>query len=149
MNSVTLIDMTIMKKFYRILLLFVALLVSTACFAQDKATSFDAYIADLNSQCPIPYGDDWVITSVSMCCDTVTLKLDAPAALSMFLPMLTDNTDGVKRLWLRQMDQYGDLWNRFVDALVNEERSLILVVTPISCDEGASIVYSPSDLMKK
>lgn len=141
--------MTIMNKCYRLLLLFIALLVSSACFAQEEDTSFEAYIAGLNAQCPISDGEDWVITSFSLSCDTVTLKLDAPAALSMFLPMLTDNTDGVKRLWLRQMDQFGDLWKRFVAALVYEECSLILVVSPTSCDEGASIFFSTSDLMKE
>ena len=129
-------------------MLFVAMLPFVAGFAQDAAEGFDTYIADLNAQCPITYDDDWAITSFSLDGDTVKLELEAPAALSMFLPMLTDNTEGVRRLWFNQMNQYGDRWKRFVAAVANADCTLSLIVIPINCDEGATVTFSPADLMK-
>lgn len=137
-----------MNKFYSVIVLLVAMLSSMACFAQDEVASFDSYIADLNSKCPIAY-DDWTIKSFSLSADTVTLELETPAALSMFLPMLTDDTPGVKRMWFRQMEQYGDRWSRLVDALVDTGCSLNLVVIPLNCDEGAVITFTPSELKKE
>lgn len=136
-----------MNKYYKAILFFVAMLSSMACFAQDEVASCDSYIADLNSQCPIVY-EDWSITSISQSADTVTLELEAPAALSLFLPMLTDDTPGVKRMWFRQMEQYGDRWNRLVCALVDAGCSLNLVVIPLNCDEGAVITFAPSELRR-
>ena len=137
-----------MNKFFSVILFIVVMLSSMACFAQDEVASFDTYIAELNSQCPIAY-DDWSIKSLSLSADTVSLELEAPAAISMFLPMLTDDTPGVKRMWFRQMEQYGDRWSRLVDALVNAGCSLNLVVIPLNCDEGAVITFAPSELKKE
>ena len=58
-----------MNKFFSVILFIMVMLSSMACFAQDEVASFDTYIAELNSQCPIAY-DDWSIKSLSLSADT-------------------------------------------------------------------------------
>ena len=134
-----------MKK-YLFCLLMAFTLLPVAGFAQDEeAIDYDAYIADLNARCPIDYEGRWMITSFAVKGDTTCVEVETPSVLSGFLPMLTANTENVKRMWLNQLSQYGDSWKRFAEMMVAANRSLALILRPKGSEVSAVVTFVPSD----
>lgn len=134
-----------MKK-YLFFLLMAFTLLPMAGFAQDEeAVDYDAYIADLNARCPIDYEGGWMITSFAVKGDTTCVEVETPSVLSGFLPMLTANTENVKRMWLNQLSQYGDSWKRFAEMMVAANRSLALILRPKGSEVSAVVTFIPSD----
>ncbi len=138
-----------MRIFRLSLLLSLSLMFAVQCYGQDETSvDFDAFIAELNAQCPILDGDNWSINSFTASGDTAYVELLVPTNLKMFLSMLTSNTDNVRRLWLQQLSHYGDNWNHFIDQLVATRRMLILTVLPKDTDESATIKFTADQLQR-
>ena len=106
----------------------------------DEAIKFlDEYSEQLNDKCPIIYGGDWIIKSITMVGDRYALvDLQAPSTLSMVFSSLTGNTDNVKQVWGKQLRQYGEQWNRFAKLLVRAGRPVVLIVPQIGDHDPAA-----------
>lgn len=125
------------------------LLLSVQCFGQDGvAVDFDAYIAELNAQCPILDGENWSLSSFTVQGDTVQVELLVPTNLSMFLSMLTSKNDNVRRLWFKQLRHYGDTWNDFVQRIIENGRMLDLILRPKDTDTRATVFFTPDHLLR-
>ena len=135
----------------RIFLCLSLLLFPVFDFAQDdEVVDIDEYVEQLNDMCPISYTGGWGINSFTMVGDRYALvDLKLPANVSMFLSSLTSNTDNVKRLWIRQLKDYGEPWNRFVDLMVENNRRLVLNLRPEGSNKTALITLLPSDFNKE
>lgn len=147
------------KQFFSLLL--ACFLCTMAAWAQDKveevddiyptkesvAAELDEYSEQLNDKCPIIYGGDWIIKSITMVGDRYALvDLQAPSTLSMVFSSLTGNTDNVKQVWGKQLRQYGEQWNRFAKLLVRAGRPVVLIVQPDGNPKSAIMTLQPSDL---
>ena len=119
--------------------------------AQDTtAVELEEYVEQLNDQCPIDYKDGWCINSFTMVEDRYALvDMGLPSSLSMFFSTLTADKDNVKRLWVRQLEQYGERWNHFVDLLVAADRRLVINMCPEDCEKSALLSFQPSDFKKE
>lgn len=141
-----------MKK-NRLLYLIVFMLFPVMCFAQnDTVVDVDDYIEELNAQCPIEYKDDWGLNSLTMVGERYALvDVMIPSSLSMFLSTLTGEGENVKRMWIKQLKQYGEQWNRLVDLLVAKDRRLVVLLRPEDCDdeEIAFLTFFPSDFTQQ
>lgn len=115
--------------------------------AQDTtAVSIDEYVEELNAQCPISYSDNWGVNSFTMVGNRYALvDVQLPSNLSMILSSLTADTDNVKKLWIRQLGQYGEQWNRFVDMMVEADRRIIINLRPGDSENTALITFYPTD----
>lgn len=118
--------------------------------AQNVETEdFDSLVAKLNAECPITSGENWALTSFATAGDTVVVELQVPASLGGFISLLTSDTDNVKRLWARELDNFGKPWNTFVTRLIEADRLLKVCFTPKGGDTAAEIVLRPSDFKNK
>lgn len=134
-------------RVYRLYILLLSLLLSVQCFGQDQVPEdIDAYITELNAQSPILDGNDWALTSFAAVGDTVNVELQAPKNLSMFLSMLTSKNDNVRRLWYKQLSQFGDSWNHLVELVVANNRTLILTLRPEDTDVEGKVIFTPDKL---
>lgn len=135
-----------MMKF-RIFILLVAFMLPIMASAQeqDDTVDFDAYLTELNAKCPIVYNDDWAINSLTTSGDSVILEIKVPAVLEAYLPLLSGDSDGVKKLWINQMKLYGEQWDKLVDIIVRAKRSFVLSLLPDGGDTPYTIVFNPSD----
>ena len=115
---------------------------------QDESVNFDAYVAQLNAKCPIVYGDGWAINSFTTSGDSAIVEITVPAVLEAYMPLLSGDSAGVKKIWINQMDQYGEQWKRFVEMMVSVDRSLVLRMIPEDSETSATIVFDPSDFAK-
>lgn len=121
-----------------------------ASVAQDTTSvDVDALAEALNDQCPINYDDDWSINSFTMVEDRYALvDVMLPANLSMVLGMLTGDGYNVKRVWIKQLTQYGKQWNDFVDAMVGADRRVVVNLRPAGSKETALITFMPADFQR-
>ena len=130
--------------------LIVALLLPAMAFSQDdEYLDFDAYIAELNTECPIVYNNEWSVLSFAASGDTAFAKIEVPSTLTFFLSSLTGDGDRVKQLWKDQLRQFGQTWNAFVRRLKSENRTLVIELLPQDSDTSAVMTFSPEDLKKK
>lgn len=122
------------------------------CHGQDDAVAMDvdAYVEELNAQCPMDYKDDWGFNSFTMVGDSYALvDFMVPSSLTMFFSSLTGNKDNVKQMWIRQFEQYGDKWKHFVELMVEANRRIIINLRPKGSDDTALITLLPSDFSNK
>ena len=140
-----------MKKL-GLLLIVLALSIPLCGYAQeveDEDEDFETYVARLNAECPIQSGEHWTLLSFAEAGDIVVVELQIPASLGPFMSVLTDNTDNVRRLWVREMEIFGEIWEDFVARLVKEDRPMRLSFKPKGSDTSARILLKPSDFKKK
>lgn len=138
-----------MKKL-SFLLLAISLSLPLFGFAQEVETEdFDGYIARLNTECPIGNGEKWALLSFAVASDTVVTELQVPASLGVFMSLLTEDSDNVRRLWVREMEAFGETWQAFVKRLVEADRPLKLKFKPQDKDASAEIILMPTDFKKK
>ena len=105
----------------------------------------DKYTEQLNDLCPF-HKDDWVVKSVTMVGDRYALlDLQAPSSLSMVFPTVTENKDNVKKMWIRQLKQYGDKWNQYIKLLTLADRPLVLILTAEGGPKSAILTIQPSN----
>jgi len=118
--------------------------------AQDAAcVDVDTLVEQLNAQCPIGHKDVWGINSFTMVGDRYALvDVKVPASLSMILSSFSDDTDNVKRLWIKELKEYGEEWNQFVDKMVEANRRIIINLHPEGSKNTALITLLPSDFNK-
>ena len=133
-----------------LLLALTVLLFPSLGLAQDSETvDLDAYVEALNDSCPIFYDGGWGVNSFTMVGDRYALvDVMLPANLSMILSSFSSNRDNVKRLWIRQFDDYGEQWHRFVDLMVEAGRPVVVNLRPEGSTETALITFRPSDFKK-
>lgn len=129
------------------LCLCVLMLSSMAAFSQDTtAVNLDDYVEQLNNSCPIKYGNAWAMNSFTMVGDRyVLVDVQMPSNLSMFLSTLTEDTDNVKQMWIRQLKLFGKPWKDFVDTMVENDRRIVVHMQPLDVDESALVTFLPSD----
>ena len=141
--------MVIMKKF-GFLILVIALSLPLLGLAQEaEAEDLDSYIARLNSECPIECGENWTFLSLSPAGDTVTVELQVPASLGPFMSLLADNSENVRRLWVREIIGFGEQWKTFLARLADADRHLRLKFKPLGSEATKKIVLKPSDLKQE
>lgn len=118
--------------------------------AQDITTvNLDDYVEELNAECPKNYDGDWGVNSFTMVGDRYALvDIKLPANLSMFLSSFGADTDKVRQLWIKQLKQYGERWNCFVDMMVGADRRIILNLHPEGSKKTALITLEPRDFNK-
>lgn len=114
-----------------------------------ETEDFDSLVVRLNAECPINSGENWALTSFATVGDTVQIELQVPASLGGFMSLLTADTDNVKRLWARELNNFGEQWKTFVNRLIEADRLLKVCFTPKGGDTAAEIVLKPSDFKNK
>lgn len=128
------------------LILAIALLLPLFGSAQEAgAEDFDSYIVRLNSECPIDSGDNWTFLSFSSASDTVTVELQVPASLGSFMSLLTNDSENVRRLWVREISGFGVQWKTFLARLADADCYLRLKFKPKGNDSTTEIVLKPTD----
>ncbi len=136
---------------YRLLFcLFLASLFPLDISAQESTSAglIDC-VEELNAECPLLHRDDWSVNSFTMVGDRYALAdIKVPAGLSMVFSLLTEDTDNVKQMWIKQLKCFGERWNRFVNLMVEHDRRIIVNLHPENSDETALITFSPSDFKK-
>lgn len=139
-------------KRYHLFFLIVALLLPAMAFSQDdddEYLNFDAYIAELNSQCPIVYNTEWSVLSFAASGDTAFAKIEVPSTITYFLSALTGDKENVKELWKKQLLQFGKVWRDFIRRLKYDKRTLVIELIPQESDTSAIMTFSPEDLKNK
>ena len=106
----------------------------------------DDYIEQVNARCPIDFGDEWGLNSLVSEGDTVVFALKVPAVLKSFLPPLVEDNDNTRRLWKRQLEQYGEVWNPLFDLLKKEGRPFRLDLMLNERRVAASMSYTQAEL---
>lgn len=133
-----------------LLCLIVALLIPSMVQAQETdSVALDQKVERLNDLCPISYGDEWGVNSFTLVGNYALADIMVPTNLSMFLPMLTEDTENAKRLWLKQLLTYGEEWKSFVDAMVGADRSIVINIHPKDKKKTALIYFAPDDFKKQ
>ena len=136
----------------RLLLSLLLLALPSLAHCQQVSSIGDmaAYVDSLNSQCPINYDDEWGVNSFTMVGDRYALvDVKLPANLSMFLSRLGSNTDNVKKMWVGQLKQFGDPWNRFVDRMVEAGCNIVINLRPEGSDKTALLTFCPADFKQQ
>ena len=133
------------------LTLMLALLFPAGGQAQEAtAIDVDACVEELNAQCPVSFRDDWGVNSFTTVEDRyVLVDIKVPANLSMILSSLSSDTDNVKRLWIKQLAEYSDMWKQFADKMVEAGRPIIINLHPKGKNNTALITLMPSDFKSK
>lgn len=125
------------------------MLMPLLCYGQEDV-DVDACVEELNAQCPIDLKDDWGFNSFTMVGDRYALvDFMVPSSLTMVFSTVTSNKDNVKQMWIKQLAQYGDDWNRFVELMVEANRRIIINMRPKGSDDTALITLLPADFKKK
>jgi len=140
-----------MRKRIFFMILLSILLQPALCGAQEAvAQDVEARVEELNDMCPIDFGDDWGVNSFTMVGDRYALvDIKLPSSLSMVLSSFSDESNGnVKRFWVKQLNQYGDLWNDFVDMMVAADRRIVISLHPVG-SKTALLTFYPSDFRKE
>lgn len=138
-----------MKK-YHLLSLIIAVLLPLMAFSQEEAQiSFEDFITELNSECPIVYNTEWAVISFDVSGDTAFAKVEVPSSLTYFLSSLTGNSDNVKQLWKKQLDQFGQTWRTFIRRIKRDKRLLVVELIPQYSETTARITFTTEDLKKK
>lgn len=135
---------------YHLIGLIVAAAIPLMTHAQDTtAVSFDEYVEQLNAKCPIDDEGRWSIRSITMVGDRYALvDFQMPENMSMVLPALSKDSENVKRLWIKQLKQFGQPWNHFVDLMVEAERRIIVILNPEGTRKPPMLTLNPADFKK-
>ena len=139
----------VMKRF-RFIWTLALLMLSTLSYAQDEVQvtepmDIDAFVTQVNDQCPISFLDGWSVQSCVSTGDSVILVIQTPANIAMILPMLSGNEKSVKRLWMKQLSSYGEQWSKLMQMLEASNRALALTLRPEGNETEAVIIFDPSD----
>ena len=67
----------------------------------------------------------------------------------MILSSLTTEGDNVKRLWIKQLKQYGERWLGFVDRMVETNHPIVVNLRPKGSNQTALITFYPSDFKEE
>ncbi len=132
-------------------MLLVALLLPVVALAQEVGVvDLDAAVAEFNSKCPVVGTDEsFSVYSITNRADSSIVALQIPKVIKGFLPLLTEDTDNAKRMWLRQLsDMCGNDWKQIKKALIAAGRTLVI---DFMLDEdvcATSMVIMPDDLKK-
>ena len=127
-----------------------AILVSGMAFSQSEVTQdLDSFVAETNAQCPIDYKEGWEVISLSTSGDTVFVEMETPSSLGMFLSSLTGNSIGVQRLWMKQLKFFGGACDTLASLVMENERPLVLFLTPKEGEETEIVTISPAVLKKE
>ena len=143
-----------MRTMYRFKLLFLLIVacLSTMTVDAQEVTSH-ANLVDsveaLNASCPIFYGSDWGINSITMVGNNYSLvDIGVPASLSMVLNTLTQNSDNVKQMWIKQLESFGVQWKHLVNLMVENNCRIIVNFRPKESEETALVTFLPTDFQK-
>ncbi len=139
----------VMKRF-RFISTLALLMLSTISYAQDEVQvtepmDIDAFVTQVNDQCPISFLDGWSVQSCVSTGDSVILVIQTPANIAMILPMLSGNEKSVKRLWMKQLSSYGEQWSKLMQMLEASNKALALTLRPEGSETEAVITFDPSD----
>lgn len=139
----------VMKRF-RFIWTLALLMLSTLSYAQDEVQvtepmDIDAFVTQVNDQCPISFLDGWSVQSCVSTGDSVILVIQTPANIAMILPMLSGNEKSVKRLWMKQLSSYGEQWSKLMQMLEASNKALALTLRPEGSETEAFITFDPSD----
>ncbi len=139
----------VMKRF-RFIWTLALLMLSTISYAQDEVQvtepmDIDAFVTQVNDQCPISFLDGWSVQSCVSTGDSVILVIQTPANIAMILPMLSGNEKSVKRLWMKQLSSYGEQWSKLMQMLEASNKALALTLRPEGSETEAVITFDPSD----
>ena len=142
-----------MRTMCRLKLLFfliVAWLSTMTAVAQDSpSVNLVDSVEEIYALCPISFSPGWGINSVTMIGNNYSLvDFEVPASLTMVLPTLANDSDKVKRLWVKQLDSYGGQWKRFVDLMVVNDCRIVINLRPKGSDDTYLITFYPSDFKK-
>lgn len=140
----------LIMRIFRIVWTLALLMLSTISYAQDEVQAtepldIEAFVSQVNAQCPICFLDGWSVQSCVLTGDTVSLVIQTPANLVTILPMLTGNEKNVKQLWIKQLSGYGERWDKLVEMLGASNKVLALSLKPENSDTEAVVTFSPSD----
>jgi len=113
--------------------------------ASNGAHGHDAFVTQVNDQCPISFLDGWSVQSCVSTGDSVILVIQTPANIAMILPMLSGNEKSVKRLWMKQLSSYGEQWSKLMQMLEASNKALVLTLRPEGSETEAVITFDPSD----
>lgn len=142
-----------MKKLGFLYLLIVMLFPAMAT-AQDtpedggQDLDIESLVIEMNSMCPIDYGDEWVVTSVTMDTDTAYIDMLVPSQLKMFMSSLVGEGANVKRLWMNQLTAFDKCWRTMADKLAADNRFLVLLLRPGDDEDPAMVIIRPTDFSK-
>ena len=143
-----------MRTIYRYKLLFLLIVpwLSTMTVVAQESPRVNVVdsVEALNALCPMSFSDDWGINSITMVGNSYSLvDVGMPANLSMVLPMLTNDSDRVKQMWIKQLDSsFGEHWKRFVELMVENDSRIVVNFRPKGSEETALITFSPTDFVK-
>lgn len=121
-------------------------LLPVVCAAQEPASLLPQFVEMANSHCPIAFADGWTVESFACGQDTVTISVTVAGDAAKSLPMLAANAETVKKMWLGQLPKYGDTWNRFIELVVAEDKTLVAVLCAKDGTSSASFVFTPEEL---
>ena len=137
----------VMNKLGQFICLAFFLLFPALSTAQDfEEVSLDAFIEQLNEQCPCSSGEDWNITKVVAASDTVLVEMTIPSILNGFISMLTVDNENCKRLWIEHLLQFGTDWTQLVERVAQEGRRLLLAFVPLGGNQPSYLSCSPDEL---
>ena len=140
-----------MCRFKLLILLIVAWLSTMTMNAQEGAPHVNLVdsVEALNAFCPLSFSGDWGINSITMVGNNYSLvDVGVPASLSMVLNMLTDDSDNVKRMWIKQFDSFGEHWKHLVDLMVENDCRIIVNFRPKDSEQTALVTFHPTDFPK-
>ena len=133
-----------MSKLFALL---AVLLLPLGAYAQfEEVMNLDMYIWQLGTQCPCEVENGWTITSVYAVGDTVTVELETPSLLGGYLPVLTEETDRTKELWVEHMAKYGQTWKDLLLRTSEEMRWFLLALKPKGGKDTFGLLVAPNEL---
>ena len=137
-----------MCRFKLLIFLIVAWLSTMTVNAQEGTPHVNLVdsVEALNAFCPLSFSGDWGINSITMVGNNYSLvDVGVPASLSMVLNMLTDDSDNVKRMWIKQFDSFGEHWKHLVDLMVENDCRIIVNFRPKDSEQTALVTFHPTD----
>ena len=140
-----------MCRFKLLIFLIVAWLSTTTMNAQEGTPHVNLVdsVEALNAFCPLSFSGDWGINSITMVGNNYSLvDVGVPASLSMVLNMLTDDSDNVKRMWIKQFDSFGEHWKHLVDLMVENDCRIVVNFRPKDSEQTALVTFHPTDFPK-
>ncbi|MBR1804708.1 MAG: hypothetical protein IJ775_07410 [Muribaculaceae bacterium] len=135
-----------MKKLFLIIAL---MLLPVVCNAQNADSALNQYLEKANSLCPIVFSDGWTVDSFACEGDTITASITVAGGAASYLPMMAANAERMKKMWIGQMPQYGERWNRLVELVVAEGKSLLVLLQTEDKATSATFVFNPEELTVK
>lgn len=140
-----------MYKFKLLFLLIVTWLSTMTVNGQEATPHVNLVdsVEALNASCPISFGGDWGINSITMVGNNYSLvDIGVPASLSMVLNTLTRNSDNVKQMWVKQLESFGKQWKHLVNLMVENDCRIIVNLRPKDSEETALVTFLPTDFQK-